>query len=245
MSSGAPWAATLPSASRIVTVSTHPSNGRRSCSMSRMTRPGARKSRIAANSDRRPSSSTWAAGSSKIMTSGALATAPAMAIRWRCPPDKAHGSFSASSDSPSSDRASADRLATMPASTRENSRAMDTSSTTRSVSTCVAGSCPTKVTRSPSTGHSVPSTSTICTDPAWSMGMCEGISPAIRWARLVFPHPTGPVMTLIVPKSKERSTMSGAHRPSACRTPAPLTRNRAGAVPRVAPAHAGAPPVTG
>ena len=76
-----------------------------SCSMSRITRPGARKSRMAANSDRRPSSSTWAAGSSKIMTSGALATAPAMAIRWRSPPDSDDASWSPRPARPTGSRA--------------------------------------------------------------------------------------------------------------------------------------------
>ena len=199
--------AITPSSVIMLTVSTQSTTSCRLWSTMRMIRSWERSDRMRSCNSVLPATSRFAVGSSRSNTEALRAKAQAIAKRCRCPPDKFHGLWLATSCSPTEWRAWLTRSSISWAGTWWNSKVAATSSTTRRQVTWLSGSCPTYATSPKVNGLvSLVASSKITTLPAQSAKTCSGMSPAIIRMRLLFPDPDGPVKRCTVPAVTRKLT---------------------------------------
>ena len=159
-----------------------------------------------------PSLSRLAVGSSRTSSPGRGARAPASARRCCWPPDRRRVRSRSVPARPTSASAWGTRACIASRSQPRFSRPNATSSSTRSITSCVDGSWSTRPTlaATPTGPRARASSSSRCSVPSTVAGIWPGISPAIASASVLLPDPDGPTMRRTDPGSRSRSTPANA-----------------------------------
>ncbi len=161
-----------------------------------------------------PAGSRLAVGSSSTRTSGLGASAPPRARRCCCPPDSRLVRSRSRPARPMSPRTCGTRSTIAWRGHARFSSPKATSSSTRSITSCVSGSCQTIPTRAATWlgSRTRISWSSSARRPPKDAGMSRGIKPPIASASVLLPEPDGPTTSMVWPAGNSNETPSRASR---------------------------------